>query len=202
MLNKLADFIIKISHEIIYKSLLSVVEVLLDSFQPILTVAQSLSEILIGKSDKEKVKIIKTRNKYSLLILYIILSLVEILILSNIFLGRILFIPISIFIPVTLIITIFHVSFIYFLIKNKEHNSLIKSIVIIQLLLVFPFLLAYWVVSINGATFYLNTLTADQWISIYNTAIIYISGCILGTAVMFKPYKKEELINEEKQEKR
>ena len=130
--------------------------------------------------------IIKFKNiSFSFIIYYIILLFTEIYMLTNVLLGIIYYFDfINLFIY-TMIILFFNLIFVLFL--NKHYKSKkFNYIIYFQILFLLPLIVAYWVANIEGHNLYLKNLNSDQWISLFNTIIIYFSGCLIGIITLYK----------------
>lgn len=187
--------IISIFKDILIKIFSSIVLPLADTFQ---VVANSITKTLnleykqLNKTTKVLDIVIKKYMYYSLIIYYLFLLIMEIYILINILGGKITyysFWDLSIysfsFISYTFIFVIF--------LNNRFKSRNFNFIIYFQLLFLLPLGVAYWIACIEGHTIHLKDLNSDQWISLFNTIIIYFSGCLIGIITL---YKNKEVLNE------
>lgn len=173
---------------ILINAVSSIVLPLADAIQ---VVANLVSKVLnveyeqLNKMTKRLDVIIKKNMYYSLIVYYLFLLIVEIYILINILGGKITyysFWDLSIysfsFISYTFIFVIF--------LNNRFKSRNFNFIIYFQLLFLLPLGVVYWIASIEGHTIYLKNLNSDQWISLFNTIIIYFSGCLIGIITLYK----------------
>ena len=168
------------------------------AFLPILNVLASVVQLLIELQEeqvKSVYKIIKdvqdNSKKYARLsatIYQVLLFIYEAFLFYKIVQGRIDYTSFDIIISYTFAIITFSVAFIM-LMQKYYKSSNYSYIVYAQLLLLMPLIIVYWVTYIEGRTIYLKNLNADQWIAIFNTIIIYFSGCFIGLVGMYKNEK-------------
>ena len=176
-------------------------ETIVSVFMPLLDVFASIINNLEGTLIHESntlIKLLKRINvnakkcsKTSAILYQIFLFIYEIFLFYKIAQGEIEYINLNIIFCKTILILIFSISFIVLMQKNYK-NSRYSYIVYSQLLLLMPLIIVYWVSYIEGKTIYLKNLNADQWISIFNTIIIYFSGCFIGLAAMYKAEKEKK----------
>lgn len=123
----------------------------------------------------------------SILIYYILLILLEIALTISILDGTIKnynFLELLVTTIFTILITIYLVN----IINRKKKQKNFSIIIYIQILFLLPLMTAYWIANIEGHDIILKNINADQWCNIFNSIIIYVSGCIIG----FSNYLKAE----------
>ena len=123
----------------------------------------------------------------SIVFYYIMLIILEIILTLNILNGAIK----NYNFPELLILTIFTILITIYIVNiiNKKSNSKKFNIITyIQILYLLPLITAYWIASIEEHDIILKNINADQWCNIFNSIIIYVSGCIIG----FSNYLKTE----------
>lgn len=180
--------IILIFKDILINAVPSIFLPFLDTIQVVanlITKTLNLEYEQLNKMTKELDIVIKKYMYYSLIIYYLFLLIVEIYILINILGGKITyysFWDLSIyafsFISYTFIFVIF--------LNNRFKSRNFNFIIYFQLLFLLPLGVVYWIASIEGHTIYLKDLNSDQWISLFNTIIIYFSGCLIGIVTLYK----------------
>lgn len=151
-----------------------------------------LSNIYYDKLYLKVTKFIKRDFTLSLLLYYIIMLISEIYFFVKILAGRIQYYTFESMILYTLLVIVFNTIFIIFLNKHFKSRNF-NYIIYLQILFCLPLLFVYWVANIEGSTIELKNLSSDQWISLFNTIIIYFSGCIIGIATL---YRTKECKNE------
>lgn len=189
--------IISIFKDLLIKIFSSIILPLADTFQVVanlITKTLNLEYEQLNKMTKELDIVIKKYMYYSLIIYYLFLLIMEIYILINILSGKITyysFWDLSIysfsFISYTFIFVIF--------LNNRFKLRNFNFIIYFQLLFLLPLGVVYWIACIEGHTIYLKDLNSDQWISLFNTIIIYFSGCLIGIITL---YKNKEVLNEKR----
>lgn len=187
--------IISIFKNILIKAISSIVLPFADAIQVIANLVSKILDIeyeQLNKMTEGLDVIIKKNMYYSLIVYYLFLLIMEIYILINILGGKITyysFWDLSIysfsFISYTFIFVIF--------LNNRFKSRNFNFIIYFQLLFLLPLGVVYWVACIEGHTIYLKDLNSDQWISLFNTIIIYFSGCLIGIITL---YKNKEVLNE------
>lgn len=121
----------------------------------------------------------------TLVVYYLLLLLTQIVAFFQIVSGKISCLDFRNLLIVSFAILIFNIVFVHFL---NTHFKLKKTIYIIyfQLLFFLPILIVYWIACIEGHEIFLINLNADQWISVFNNMIIYLSGCIIGISNLYR----------------
>lgn len=131
--------------------------------------------------------IVKTTQN-SLVIYYLILVISEIYMFIKVIQGKIVYYNFSTLLIYTLIIILFSLIFVFFLNKNYKSDKF-NYIIYFQILFLLPLIFVYWIANIEGHILYLKDLTSDQWISLFNTIIIYFLGCLIGLITLYKNNK-------------
>ena len=88
-----------------------------------------------------------------------------------------------------MIITIFTILITIYLVhilNNKFNSKNFNIATYIQILYLLPLIVVYWIANIEGHDILLKNINADQWCNIFNSIIIYVSGCIIGLSGYFK----------------
>lgn len=192
--------IISILKNILINMFSSITLPLADTFQ---VVANLVSKILnieyeqLNKMTKELDIIIKKNMYYSLIIYYLFLLIMEIYILINILGGKITYYSFWTLLSYSFAFITYTFIFVIFL-NNRFKSRNFNFIIYFQLLFLLPLGVVYWIASIEGHNIYLKDLNSDQWISLFNTIIIYFSGCLIGIITL---YKNKEVSNEKRTKK-
>lgn len=188
--------IISILKNILINTFSSIALPLIDTIQ---VMANLVSEILnveyeqLNKMTKDlDIIIIKKNMYYSLIIYYLFLLIIEIYILINILGGRITYYSFFTLLSYSFIFITYTFIFVIFL-NNRFKSRNFNFIIYFQLLFLLPLGVVYWIANIEGHDIYLKYLNSDQWISLFNTIIIYFSGCLIGIITL---YKNKEDLNE------
>lgn len=116
---------------------------------------------------------------------YILLVLVEIVLTLSILLGNIPLIKFELLMIIT-IFTILITIYLVHILNNKFNSKNFNIATYIQILYLLPLILVYWIANIEGHDILLKNINADQWCNIFNSIIIYVSGCIIGFSSYFK----------------
>lgn len=183
-----------------------IVEILITALEPILI---SVVDIITATIEVER-QVIKNvaeaesdfiRNIFCIIknkstienaskIYYIFLIFIDILLIGSIFKGKIFYIQVENLIIYIIMFILFILSILNLLLKHSKFNNRLKVFSIVQVLVIIPILIAYWIVSIEGREFYLKELDIDQWSSIFNNIIIYFATCTIGIVSSYKSIKK------------
>lgn len=139
----------------------------------------------LNKMTKDLDIIIKKNMYYSLIIYYLFLLTMEIYILINILGGRVTYYRFWILLSYSFIFITYTFIFVIFL-NNRFKSRNFNFIIYFQLLFLLPLGVVYWIANIEGHDIYLKDLNSDQWISLFNTIIIYFSGCLIGIITLYK----------------
>lgn len=188
LLTEILRNIISIIKEIIFTFLSSALLPLLEVFQELVNNIREIFEIeqkLISKIQKAIQRNLKSNIYFSLAIYYIILVSLEIIMLVKLLNGMITYYDISILISFTFLVLLFSFVFSFFLNKHFK-TSKFSYLIYFQLLFLLPIVMTHWIANIEGHNIYLQYLNSDQWISIFNTVIIYFSGCLIGIVTLYK----------------
>lgn len=189
VLNKIATIIIKFA-KLITNIVLIIFLPFIDTLTPI------IRKIINYLNKNFKIDIdfvIKILDKceqvlnISIILYYLLLLTLEMALTINILNGVIPnydFISLFILTMFTVLITIYLVN----IINKKKKSKKTNIITYIQILYLLPLITAYWIASIEGHDIILKNINADQWCNIFNSIIIYVSGCIIG----FSNYLKTE----------
>lgn len=179
-----------------------IVEILITALEPILI---SVVDIITATIEVER-QVIKNvteaesnfmRNIFCIIknkstienaskIYYIFLIFIDILLIGSIFKGKIFYIQVENLIIYIIMFILFILSILNLLLKHSKFNNRLKVFSIVQVLVIIPILIAYWIVSIEGRGFYLKELDIDQWSSIFNNIIIYFATCTIGVVSSYK----------------
>ena len=181
----------------------TLLEALISAIYPIIEVLSEISKLLvnivgiqsslISNILNESIISLKKNIRFSLIIYYIILLSTEVYMLIKVLLGIIYYFDFSTLFIYTTIIMFFNLIFVLFL--NRHYKSKkFNYIIYFQILFLLPLIVVYWVANIEGHNLYLKNLNSDQWISLFNTIIIYFSGCLIGIITLYK--NREEVKNE------
>lgn len=195
--------IISILKNILINLLSTITLPLVDTIQVMVNLVFELLNIeyeQLNKMTKDLDIIIKKNMYYSLIIYYLFLLTMEIYILINILGGRVTYYRFWILLSYSFIFITYTFIFVIFL-NNRFKSRNFNFIIYFQLLFLLPLGVVYWIANIEGHDIYLKDLNSDQWISLFNTIIIYFSGCLIGIITL---YKNKENSNEKgtKKEKR
>lgn len=137
------------------------------------------------------IKSAKNYAKTSLILYYVVMFFVEFIMFYKIAQGNILYIGFNDLFSYTIIVVIFSLILVKLTRKYFKGND-INYLIYAQLLLFVPLIMVYWVASIEQKCIVLKDLNADQWIAIFNTIIIYFSGCLIGLVSMYKTEKSKK----------
>lgn len=195
--------IISILKNILINTLSTITLPLVDTIQVMVNLVFELLNIeyeQLNKMTKDLDIIIKKNMYYSLIIYYSFLLTMEVYILINILGGRVTYYRFWILLSYSFIFITYTFIFVIFL-NNRFKSRNFNFIIYFQLLFLLPLGVVYWIANIEGHDIYLKDLNSDQWISLFNTIIIYFSGCLIGIITL---YKNKENSNEKgtKKEKR
>lgn len=182
----------------IFNNLLSIIfDIVLIVFLPLIDVLKIIAKAITSSlnitfniNKKNFLKILDRCEKVlsiSIFIYYIMLIILEISLTLSILNGKIInfnFIELLILTIFTILITIYLVN----IINEKSNSKKFNIFTFIQILYLLPLITAYWIASIEGHDIILKNINADQWCNIFNSIIIYVSGCIIG----FSNYLKTE----------
>lgn len=188
LLTEILRNIISTFKEILFTFLSSAFLPLLEVFQELVINIREIFEIeqkLINKIQKAIQRNLKSNIYFSLAIYYIILVTLEIIMLINLLKGKITYYDISTLISFSFLVLLFSFIFAFFLNKHFR-TSKFSYLIYFQLLFLLPIVMTHWIANIEGHNIYLQYLNSDQWISIFNTIIIYFSGCLIGIVTLYK----------------
>ena len=170
----------------------SIYSIIVSLFYPVLDVLSDVISILndtLGINLKKILKItvrrINNTITHSLIIYYFILLCFEIYLLIKVLLGKIQFYSFETLLAYSIVLILYNCIFVVFLNKNYKSKNF-SYIIYFQILFLLPLGIVHWIANIEGHTLYLNNLNSDQWISIFNTIIIYFSGCLIGIVTLYK----------------
>lgn len=181
-----------------FNNLLSIIfDIVLIVFLPLIDVLKIIAKAITSSlnitfniNKKNFLKILDRCEKVlsiSIFIYYIMLIILEISLTLSILNGKIInfnFIELLMLTIFTILITIYLVN----IINEKSNSKKFNIFTFIQILYLLPLITAYWIASIEGHDIILKNINADQWCNIFNSIIIYVSGCIIG----FSNYLKTE----------
>lgn len=131
---------------------------------------------------KKIIKILDNAEKLviaSSIFYYILLVLVEIVLTLSILLGKIPIIKFELLMIITIFIILITIYLVH-IFNNKFNSKNFNIATYIQILYLLPLILVYWIANIEGHDILLKNINADQWCNIFNSIIIYVSGCIIG----------------------
>lgn len=174
---------------ILLSSAIPVIDLFIDVNKTLLD-AFGLNYKIIDKISQIIIKNIKKTATISLFLYYIILLISELYILIKVLYGKIQYFDFLTLFIYTVVILLFSLIFVSFLNKNYKSKKF-NYLIYFQILFLLPLGAAYWIANIEGHDLYLKNLTSDQWISLFNTIIIYFSGCFIGLVTLHKSKEEE-----------
>ena len=149
---------------------------------------------MLKKLSNKLAKFIKETStftiKYTLIVYYIILTIYELCFLAVIIKGEIPCIAISELAAWSFVIITYNIFFVFFLNKHYKTNKF-SYIIYFQILFFAPIMIVYWIANIEEHNIYLSDLNATQWLSAFNTIILYLSACFIGLISLYKSEKNE-----------
>lgn len=175
---------------IIYDAIIIVILPFIDVLRTIVKILTTSLNITFNINKKSILNVLDRCEKVlniSIVFYYIMLILLEISLTLSILNGTIKnynFSELLVLTIFTILITIYIVN----IINKKSNSKKFNIITYIQILYLLPLITAYWIASIEGHDIVLKNINADQWCNIFNSIIIYVSGCIIG----FSNYLKTE----------
>ena len=119
---------------------------------------------------------------------YWILLFIDGFLILSILEGKIIYIPMSELFCYIIIFIISIYCVLNLLLKYSKFNNKLKLFSIIQVLIIIPIVIVYWIVSIEGVAFELKELDVNQWSSIFNNIIIYFATCVIGILSVYKNF--------------
>lgn len=131
-------------------------------------------------------------------IYYIFLIVVDILLVGYISMGKIIYISTNELIAYIILFSLLIASIMNLILKHSKFNEKIKIFSIVQVLIIIPIMVVYWIVSIEGRTFYLKDLNIDQWGLIFNNMLIYFATCIIGIITLYNGKTKSNKVIKKK----
>lgn len=184
-MKKIIKSYINLINNAITSIIISFIYPVMEVIDNFVSIVFSIFEADYSKYNDFLIKNLKTNIKVSFIIYYLMLVITEIVILGEILGGEIKYYEFSSLIIYTIIILIFSLVFVIFLNKNYKSKSF-NYIIYFQILFLLPLIVVYWIANIEGHNLYLKDLNSDQWISLFNTIIIYFSGCLIGIVTLYK----------------
>ena len=186
----LADILITV----IYSAIMPICDTLTEILKPFYEILD-INFKFVNKIATNITKNLKRTMRISLFLYNLILLILEFYMLMKVLQGEIIYYKFSDLFFYTLITFIFSAIFVLFLNKNYKSKKF-SYFIYFQILFLLPLILVYWIANIEGHTLYLKDLDSNQWISLFNTIIIYFSGCFIGLITL---YRTKEVNNDKKQ---
>ena len=181
---------------IIYSVIMPICDTLTEILKPFYEILD-INFKFVNKVGLYIAKNLKKTMHISLIIYNSILLVLEFYMLMKVLQGEIIYYKFSDLFFYTLITLLFSVIFVLFLNKNYKSKKF-SYFIYFQILFLLPLILVYWIANIEGHTLYLKDLDSNQWISLFNTIIIYFSGCFIGLITL---YRTKEVNNDKKRYK-
>lgn len=181
----------------IYSVIMPICDTLIEILKPFYEILD-INLKFVNKIGIYITKNLKRTMHISLIIYNLILLVLEFYMLMKVLQGEIIYYKFYTLFFYTLITLLFSIIFVLFLNKNYKSKKL-NYFIYFQILFLLPLILVYWIANIEGHTLYLKDLDSNQWISLFNTIIIYFSGCFIGLITL---YRTKDVNNDKKREKK
>lgn len=176
-----------------------ILDIFIVVFQPYVEIINDLTGFFINKNKTENtqkiliLKKVKDRivkiQKVQISVYYVCFVLLQILMLFSLSSGKIIYIEFEFLWTITLLSILFVVAFVVVVLPNLE-NYKIKFVTYVQILLCFPIVVAYWIVSLEGKDLLLNELNRTDWISLFEIIMAYFSASFIGVVIGYNEIRK------------